>query len=233
MLKSIELFLSQYPNIIATLGIVIGIFTLWIAFSINKTFGHNHIKVKQIDHVCKLIERLNTSSIEVTFSTYDKSGGYGGSGYGIAFNIFEIGNYDKLESEANCHNKTYEDELVLFYKDSNQVIDIKEFIDNPLTPRNIANELLLFYNSSCVILETNEKDQGLEKFVQIKTGINVNKVTFNKDGKGSLVQGNALACASWLNLKEHSKNLKHKLGAWLIENGIDENNIREDFKNPS
>lgn len=128
-------------------------------------------------------------------------------------------------------NKEYEEEVVLFDKKSNQIIDIKKFLDHPLTPRIIVDELLKFYNRACETLVTGRDDDFLQNFVLINSGIWEENVWINKSVVGNLIQCNNLTYETWLNLKESSKQLKVVIGNWLIDNGIDEHNIREDFKN--
>ena len=210
------------------LGLLIGILTLILAFIVSRKSIKNHLKTKQIDHVCSLIEYLNSTKISISFSTYKGGGAYVGTGHGVKFNIFEIGKYEELESKG--FNLEFEDERVLFNKKCNQIFDIGKYIDSPLTPRGIADELLNFYNSQCFILRYEEIVEDAD-FIEIESDVMIDSVIFNKKTEGALISGNAIAFASWLNLKEYSKNLKKIIGQWLIENGIKENNIRQDFKN--
>ena len=226
-----EKFFTDHINTIQFLGVVIGTLTLWIAFKIQKLIAKNHLLTKQVDLVCELIERLNQTKIKIGFATRKSGkGSYSYTGDGIAFNIFEIGSYDKLDPKGL--NLTFNGEIVLFHHKSNQIMDIKYFIDNPLTPKVIADQLLLFYNNNCLYIETDNPEVDFENFIIIETDIWEDKVLFNKNSKENLVEGNATAFLSWENLKETSKKLKFIIGGWLITNGIDENNIREDFKNP-
>jgi hypothetical protein len=66
----------------------------------------------------------------------------------------------------------------------------------------------------------------------IDTKIWEERVVFDSTKDKSLIYGNAIALRSWINLKEHAKNLKYVISNWLSENGIADNNFREDFKNP-
>lgn len=219
----------KYPEIIQTLSLILSLATFIFAIRISKKIGKNHIRTKQIDHVCELIRELNEVKIQATFSTYDKGGAYSGTGHGLWFNIFEIGSYDEIEPQGL--NKDYENEVVLFDTKSNQIMQLKGYINHPLTPKPIADELLLFYNRGGTFLEAGRDDNYLNKFVVLHTGIWEDRVVFKTSNKGFLIQGNANVFTTWLNLKNHSKSLKIIIGNWLIENGITENNMREDFKN--
>jgi len=225
--KNIETLFS-YSHIVEFLGIIVSLLTLYLAFKINRKFAWNHLRTKQIDHICELIEYLNKTKISITFSTYSGGGAYSGSGNSVLFNIFEIGRYDIIEQ--NGLNSEYEEEPVLFYHKCNQIFDISNFIDSPLIPRKIADELLNFHNTKCFILRNNEIETN-SNFVELQTEILDKNSIFNEKVEGSLIQGNAIAFASWLNLKEYSNSIKKVIGTWLIDNGIKDNNIRQDFKN--
>ena len=225
-----ERFLTDHINTITLIGVIISGLTLLLAYKIQKLIAKNHLVTKQIDLVCQLIETLNQSKIKIGFATRREKGSYGYTGDGISFNIFELGSYDKIDSKGL--NFQYNDEIILFHHKSNQLLDIKKFIDSPLTPTVIADQLFLFYNSSCLYIDTERPEVDFEKFVIVETGIWEEKVLFNKNLKENLIEADAVAFLSWKNLKEYSKYLKIIIGEWLIKNGIDENNMREDFKNP-
>lgn len=228
-LTLIERISSQNKETLALFGIVISVLTLLLAFRIQKLFARNHIKAKQVDHVCNLIELLNNSEITVGFSTYNKDGGYASHGISILFNIFELGSYDKIESGGS--NIKYNDERVLFDSKSNQILDVKKYVDHPLTPKKIADELLNFHNSYYFYIDNQDPNINLKEFVLIRTNIFNEKTVMNSTEKGSLIEGTAVAFLSWENLKAYSINLKLTIAQWLNENGISDNNIREDFKN--
>lgn len=230
-----EDFFSSYINTFTAIGVIISLFgffvtvlTLWVAVKINSQIGKNHIRTKQIDHICTLIEVLNKSKITVSFATYN-GGGYSAIGNAILFNIFEIGSYDSIQPEGI--NKEYEEDTVLFDKNSNQIIDIKSFIDHPLSPREIVDELLNFYNRSCSSIVPGRDDTYIKKFVVISSNVWEEKVLIDPKAAGNLIESSNQTYVTWLSLKESSKRLKIVIGNWLIENGIEEHNIREDFKN--
>lgn len=231
---NIEELIKNYSNTIQFIGVIISAFTLYLAYKINSRFGKNHIRTKQIDHVCSLIEYLNAVKIKVIFSELMEHGGISGSGFGLSFNIFEIGNYDSIEPKGQ--NENYEGCVVLFDKKSNQILDTKKFIDHPLTPRKLADILLNFCSKTCFYINPGERNilqyDSKLSFVQISGDIFEENLMRNDDKNSNLIRGDALAYRSWNDLKVISQQLKYELGQWLIENGIKENNIREDFKSP-
>lgn len=222
-----EQFFKEHQYTLIFFGVLVGALTLLLAYYIHKKFGKNHINTNQIDHVCNLIEVLNTAHIEVGFAEYYQGGGIGSHGVALVLNIFEIGSYDSIDNGAN---QEYDAEPIYFSRACNQLIATKKYIDNPLTPRRIADQLLVFHNSGCRILTVLEADESVNNFVLISSGILEPNVTLDPDKLGPLVAGNCAACLTWLNLKEHSNTLKRTIVDWLIANGIEENNIRADFK---
>lgn len=226
VLTYLEQCLSSHKELVSLFSIIISLLTLILAYQIKNQFGRSHLKTKQIDHVCNIIKTLNESKIEVTFKTTQNNGSVG-KGFALQLNIFEIAKYDDIE--PNGMNRKYEDEKVLFDSKSNQILDIKQYIDNPLTPRAIADELLKFHTSIAGSIEVKVATIEIENYVEIRTGI-FNEIFFLKDMRPILIKGNAPCMNTWLDLKESAKYLKISIGNWLIENGINENNMREDFK---
>jgi hypothetical protein len=226
LVNYLEHCISLHKETVNFFGVIISVFTLFLAYRIKNQFGRSHLKTKQIDHVCDIIKTLNESKIEVTFKTA-KNGSSTGTGFALQLNIFEIAKYDDIE--PNGLNRKYEDEKVLFDSKSNQILDIKQYIDNPLTPRDIADELLKFHTSIAESIEAKMAAIKLENYVEIRTGI-FNENFFLKETRPKLINGNAPCMNTWFDLKESAKYLKISIGNWLIENGINENNMREDFK---
>ena len=148
-----ELFRNYQFTIQAIIAIV-AIFTVGIAYFINQKIGRNHLLERQVDHVISLLEKINESNIEILFATYTDGGSIGATGFSIACNIFEIGNYEDGTGNRE-YSIQYEQEQILFDSKTNQLIDIKKYIDHPLTPRLIANELLNFYNTTAINKSTN------------------------------------------------------------------------------
>jgi len=222
-----EEFFTAFKNTFSFLGLVISFLTLLLAYYIKIGLGKSHIRTKQIDHVCEVIKILNESKIEVMFSTLSPSGGLASSGVALQLNIFEIANYDQIDSGEN---KNHEDEIVLFDSNSNQIMDIKKFIDHPLTPRSIADELLKFHTSYCEYFDTRiNRDRDTFDFVEIRTSI-FDPMIMRSIDKSLLIKSSTSCMKTWLDFKESAKNLKLAIGTWLIDNGIKENNIRVDFK---
>lgn len=228
-MNALEIFFEKYNNTVAFSSVLISVATLWIGILINKRFGGNHLRSKQIDHVCEIINRLNKSTFEITFNSLTSTNGVSGYSIAVLLNIFEIGNYNILDEN---NNNSFNDDPVLFKKGNNQIFYLKDFIDSPLTPRRIANQLICFYNKSysgCSFEAI--KESTIERFVEIDKGVSERIFSVNEDEQSSYVQGDALAFKTWENFKEHSLKLKGEIFDWLKENGIDNPNFRDsDFK---
>lgn len=230
ILHSLKEYITTNPwtFLYGCITILLSGITLFIALKVHREFAINHLKSKQIDHVCEMIEFLNQPGITVMFATITQERGTASSGSGILFNIFELGKYETGDNSQQ--NLEYEDEVVLFDSGSNQILNVKKYIDHPLTPRKIADELIRFHNPLGYIVKREDPNLQIKNFVEISTGIWKESYMFKDIKNGDLIRPNTDAFMSWLNLKETSKALKNAIGNWLIENGIEENNIREDFK---
>jgi hypothetical protein len=86
------------------------------------------------------------------------------------------------------------------------------------------------YNS--FVRKSNESvfDNEVQDFVLIKTEIKDDIMVVDENINGKFYQGNAAAYITWENLMKNCENLKKEIGSWLLDNGINESNIREDFK---
>jgi hypothetical protein len=208
----------------SVLSFLVGVLTLYLAFRIYKKFGKNHITTKQIDHVASLIQVLNDSGIELTFFDIKSPSSATGTGHPLKYNVFEIAAYDKFDSSPD--RKKYDYVVVTFDKSSNQLFNIKSFITHPLTPKSIADELLNFHAT-----RNSKFQQPIHQVsvVEVKSGFFDPKV-FTDDIKANRFTSDARCMKSWHEFKLNAKNLKSSIENWLKKVGIEENNIRQDFK---
>jgi len=219
----------DFSEIISILSLL---FTIWIALKIHKEATHNQAKAKQMETMCSLVEHLNKSKISIAFWRKNEQSG-SGIGSNISFNIFEIGAlYKNGENDDQSFNTSFEDfddEIVTFNSNHKQIIEnIKDFIDNPFIPKNIADELMNFY-----VVETTKIIMSKEhiRFVLLNPIMSFDN--FDDYSTSDISSGKALALFTWLNLKVHSCNLTNEISSWFLKNGIKDFNIRIDFKNRS
>lgn len=181
-----------------------------------------------------MVESLNKSKIGLTFWEKNNQGG-AGRGFGINYNIFEVGSLYKTTEINPTTNKNigfpdFDDEPVFFEEGSEQILDIKQFIDNPFIPKHIADCLLNFYCSGTRVEELGEETL---QFVAAESNILEEKDKLKEDvvKKAHVKIGKAFALRSWENLKILSFNLTEFVKKWFDEHGIKDLNIRIDYKN--
>lgn len=194
---------------------------LFIAKKIHNEFAKNHLKGKQVEHVCKIIEELNKPKIEISFSTITEERATSSVGLTLSVNIFELGQYDKMNIEWN---KSYDNELVFLDSKSNQLLDIKEYIYHPLTPRIIADELERFHIPFSEVIKREDQSLSFRNFIELNTGIQKNNNIVGDIREGDLIS--AKQFNTWLDLKETANSLKKVIEKWFEENGLPESNIR-------
>lgn len=232
---------DQWDRIISLVQTIVGVLTIFIIYltfrlsrRIRKEFLKNHTQSKQVEMVSLLVQNLNQSKISIEGWFYNKTGG-GGSSWDLRYNIFEIGDLrDKNEKSSlgmTTNLNEYDEKAVLFDRKTNQIWDIKSFIDNPFMPKKIADELINFYSSIFEIVKIEDLQKNEEEIVMLKSRIFEKGRIHEELNEGTLIKGNAVALESWLNLKSFAANLTEQINKWFKDNGIDDVNLRIDFKN--
>lgn len=225
--------LTEYSDIaqiiIAFIGLIIGYLTFRLAMRINKEFFKNHAKSKQVEKMSELMEFLNNTKIYLTFTDFYKHRGSGGTSLGIYYNIFEIGNLLNNKTIHPLYKKEidfneYDDSPVFLDENSKQIMDIKKYIDSAFIPKDIADALNDFYVSFTSNVNFDTLTEG-------ETSVVVLNSTEEKDKYKIFKQTNCEALKSWLNFKTHSNNLIKSIKIWFEKNGINDCNIRLDYKN--
>lgn len=232
------IYLSELPNlflscifnyfqfIIGIITVILTLLTFLLARKVHYEFSRNHAKSKQVENMSDLVEFLNSTKIELRFIQCQSPGGPISEVPNLEFNIFEIG--DLLQNKSinywsePTNFKEYDDCKVFISFESDKFIDIKRFIDNPFIPRKIADRLLAFF-----VIETRTltlDDLVNSSIVVINSSSQEMKYDFFKEA-------NCEAMKSWLNLKTHSNSLALEIARWFLSKGIDDFNLRVDFKN--
>ncbi len=223
----LEILCSLYSYIIANpwditfdiITIVLTLLGLYFAKKIHNEFLKNHLKGKQVEHVCSIIEELNRPIIQIYYSTIEDNGGVSSVGFGAPLNIFELGHFEKADEDWK---DKYDNEIVLLESKSHQILDIKKFVYHPLTPRSIADELMRFHIPFGQVIKPENSNLSFQSFVELETGIQKDNKILEDIKNNDFIFANA----SWLNLKETANSLKIVIEKWLDENGVSENNIR-------
>jgi hypothetical protein len=208
---------------------IVGLCTLLVALKVHREFAKNHARAKQVEVMSDLLEVLNTSKIYIFFQSYSKSGGMGADSTSIFYNIFEIGNLLKSKEVNKLSGKPlnrndYDDAPVLINSKCKNLIDINQYIDNPFVPRNIADLLVNFRFNDLIavcIEELMKDDNDIVVINSIDAEPNFDK----------LMIPNCEALKTWLGFKSYSHNLIIEIEKWFKDKGIDDINLRIDYKN--
>lgn len=225
--------LSNSSNIIQVIvgicSLFLTFFTFLLALKVSKEFARNHAKSKQVEKMSKLMEFLNSTKIRINFANVSKMSGFG-SRVDIFYNIFEIGNMLNEENTDKLFehdNKEYDSCFVYLDQFTTQIMDVKKFIDDAFIPKPIADKLLEFY-----IIDTNI----VEREELLSENENVEIVILSSKDNQAIILGpykrtNCFALLTWLNFKTYSNDLIILLDKWFKKNGINDFNLRIDYKN--
>lgn len=223
-----SLSLSDITDVISVL---ISAVTLWVAWIIYTKYAAQQLLSKQIEAVYKLIEHLHNDSIDLCF------GNVSHRGHGCKrniINVFEIA--DISRTKENLWSEYSDDLLICFENGSNQIFDIKSFIQNPFTPKSISDKLIDFYSTYHTSFNSDELHNiDIVECIIITSKHYEKTINTIEEEIPSLIyqQGNATALKNLLSLKTCANNLEISIENWLINNGIkrEDVNIRHDFIN--
>lgn len=195
-----------------------------LAWIIVKYFQRQQISLKQLDKVTELIDYINNHQIDFLFGI---SSGNMYSGDLIKMSLFELKNMNFNDSE-------YLSSRILLDRDSKGIIDISNFVNNPLIPRDISEELKNFKSwmgTAIYISDLERECQGNEQIsgVIINSNAKGDYTLFNKSDKDKpvYVAYGAFACIDWNNFKECSKRLEVSIRNWLTKYNINDIKINE------
>jgi hypothetical protein len=178
----------------------------------------NKFKEKQFEAVSDLVEILNSSILEITFTTFSKNGSTGGV---YQANIFEIENLQIFEKD-----REFFEHPIGFAKNSNQLFDFKPFLNNSYLPSSISKELEKFY---CRRSYKIALDQLLEKKIIIINSKYYEENIWDKEIlKGfTFWEADVFAFLNFNNFIECSRLLKKSILDWLSQNNIAGININD------
>ncbi len=202
-------------------AVIISILGLIHTIIYNLRYAKREIKNRQILLVLDLLEEINQSKINVFCGTVDKGGGEA-SGRSMDLNLWDI---SVLNDES--FDKDFEDEQVLFRTGTNSLFNIEKYLNNPLLPKSIYDELTKYHERTFTINKSS-MEQG--KYVVLETGSFIES-QFNRkaDQKGVFNESYAVAFTSWLSFKKVSKRLKKAIKEYINSIKIGLANLRSDF----
>lgn len=186
--------------------IVVIIFAAIVLF-IYKQNKNRRVLPKHIAKVKELAHYFNSTTIQINFSVHDLDDGISKTSDTITCSIFGISAYNN-----KILNERYEDAIILFDPDSNQLFNVEEFINSGLLPEIIVNELADFYNIKPETFEFSDNNDLATDFVLLKTGVWMGDKI---NGNIELMQGHAIAFESWSNLRDCVEQLEFVITQWL------------------
>ena len=198
------------------------------------------MKERQEEAMSKLVSWLNNDQVSIVFASLDQQGKYGGhSSPLLKYNIFEIGKLaeygdtgfnSEKDSDREMTYRTmveYDDARVVVDASYRAIIDVSRFIDDVYIPKSVSDELCSFAVKYADVLELPLPYYENDKLVIINPGgFYSRKTTYQ-----GVCMLQSYSCISWLNLKNSAKSLTSAIEKWYLDNGIDNPNIRIDFKN--
>lgn len=210
--------------VLQSLVLLVSFGTLILAWIILRHFQRQHLSLKQLDKVTELIDYINNHKIDFLFG-YSSGNMFGGNL--IQMSLFEIKNMD-----FNDNNYLYSP--IYFDRETKGIIDISNYVNNPLIPKDISEELKNFQSCSGTAIYFSDivKDCGASgetSAVIISSKVNGNFTLSNKSDKdkNEYVAYRAIACKNWISFKECSSNLKKSITNWLAKYNIAEIKINE------
>lgn len=172
-------------------------------------FKYRQVKLKELELpaqkkiILDLIRELKTSRIDIIFA--DKSG----EKHSATLNLFEARFY--LESSKELANERYDHIPLFFSDDPSQVLSFKKFMDNPVFPKEIMDELIDFYNVDFEVVKPDHP------YFIIITDVQPDAADWESPPNG-LFKGSGEAFRSWLSFKECADNLNYVISQWIKEN---------------
>lgn len=202
-------------------SVIIAFATFCLARRVQKAIASNHARQKQVEVMCDLVEVLNNSRIQLSFVDMGTYGKRPILQIPETLNVFEIGCFD-----AVYNMNGYNEYSVCFDQGTKYLVDIDRFIDNPFTPVNVANELLRLH-------ATKLEDKGYQQRIFVLVNNGNPQSDFDmfkcKHPRFQYVKGEGYFY-EWRKLKEICFCLMKVIKEWFKDNGINNCNIRLDYK---
>lgn len=213
-------FLKNNTNLIAYLSLVISICTFFLTRYTNLRFAKYEFIKRQIQEVNDLVCHLNGTVFDVSFTKFSDNGS---SGIVYKTNIFEVKNFRTIDEI-----EVFTDSLICFRRNSNQLLDLKKYINNPFVPINIASELEKFYSFSNYSLTLEQVDG--ENIIAITSNFFAEN-DFEKLNDTALLLRvpSAFALQNLENLIVCSLLLEHSIVKWFKHYKVDQINLRSYF----
>jgi hypothetical protein len=187
-----------------------------------QNFAKQEFVKKQIQVITDLVQSLHNDKINFQFTTYLGNGATAGH---YDATIFEVQELKVIDSHPDYYQNP-----ICFNGICNQLLNIKNFIDNPFLPKSIADELEKFYARNHY--DVKKEELKGEHIIVVNTKHFETGIFERQDGNSHRVvkQSQAFALLNWANLIECSKRLETSIVNYLTRYKVKEINIRKDFK---
>jgi hypothetical protein len=119
---------------------------------------------------------------------------------------------------------------IYFHHNSNQIADLKSFIDDPYLPKSIANALFHFYTTRIIDIQTQDL-VGSKLIVLATNHFEPGSITGEEKSRAVLKQSTAKAFINWKEFLFHIGQLETSIEKYLQSYKVAEINIRKDLKN--
>lgn len=226
-LNNVLLF-DKWQLFISIASFLVACGTLWMAWKVQKAVASNHAKQKQVEVMSNLVEYLNNTRINLSFIENDPDGKLIIEEIKEPLNIFEIACFDSVYKKNKL---VYDEYVICFEENTNCVIDLSVFVNDPFVPQEIANKLMSFHVSELIVYEDKFLPGIFVMICNCKTD-NTIDVDNCMIPKFQTVKGKEIQ--EWKDFKECCYSVSVALKDWFAKAGIQECNIRLDYiKKPS
>ncbi|MBC7488391.1 MAG: hypothetical protein H7282_16760 [Cytophagaceae bacterium] len=226
MNTSMFFFGEILTKIIPLVSLMLSLFMAYIAYKVYQSYSQRQFLNKQIEVVTNLLEVLNTYHFELNFYKFQ---GKSRTAEINSVNIFEIFH---VNSFLRKNQSEYENNPVYLLATNNQVLEVKKFIDNPFTPKKIADCLINFYSTSYQSVDHAELGNSVISYaVVIESSVHQPRtIGWNVKEEHRFIHGDAIGLKTWSSFLSCTEKLRKEFEVWFSKNGIEDLNIRTDFK---
>lgn len=213
-------------NVFSILALVASASSIIISYTNNQRFASHQFINKQIDVIADLVTSLHNDLFKVDFipkfSLTSK------------FSHFaEITLFDASRVRGRGDKDVFPDlgkTPIYFPPTSNQLVKIKDFINNPYLPKSIADALFEFYSVRTVDVQK-EAMEGHQMIVITTAHFERGSIADSNVNNNLFKQPDANALYNWQSFLENIGKLELTIETFLKSKKVSEINIRRDLKN--
>src|SRR5258708_10798961 len=219
-------FKEFLPTVISIVALLASFLSIYLSFKNNQRFASNQFINKQIDVIAEFVKALHKDLFQVNFVPRFTLG----SGFSLhsKVTLFEVPLIQATKDRSILDD--LDNTPIYFHHNSNQIADLKSFIDDPYLPKSIANALLHFYTTGTNDIPIHEL-AGAKLIILATNYFELGSITGEVKNNAVLKQSNAKAFINWKELLFHIGQLETSIEKYLQSYKVAEINIRKDLKN--